>query len=137
MFKGEPKYLGPASEDRSGNAYWSKGSVLWGYDLIARGGPCVVCEGILSAATVVQAGLPAVALFGKTLSKVQRSLLVEKKPGIIYVMLDGRTPEDNTVEKAHEVYDKLVNFVKKVEIVELPEGMDPNDLGEDVLELWR
>lgn len=126
----EPKYLGPRVKEEDGKQkYLGKGDVLWGYDFLEDGGVCVICEGILSAASVVQsANVPAVAMLGKVLSTRQRNLLIDKNLSGIVIMLDGRSEGDNTLERSDDIYRNLVDFFPFVRKVTLSEGKDPNDL---------
>ncbi|MBU1067830.1 toprim domain-containing protein [Patescibacteria group bacterium] len=126
----EPKYLSfdyKTDGDGDQSKYYSKSEVIWGYDLIKEGEPVVICEGILSAAAVVQCGFSAVAILGSTLSKKQRVLLREKNPSCVIVLLDGPRPGDNTRKKTHKILRMLDDYFD-VKIPELPVGKDPNDL---------
>ncbi len=131
-----PKYISATSkEDKIGvNQYYGKSQVLWNIDSIEENSQVVICEGIFSAASVIQCGLQAIGISGKTLSDMQRSILVEKKPKKILIALDGRRPGmDNTTEKAEKMKRGLIDFIEDIKIINLPEGKDPNDLGEEFL----
>lgn len=57
-----------------------KGSCLFGYELLEEGATVVVVESPLDAALAVQAGHPAVATYGATVSNVQKRLLSQFFP---------------------------------------------------------
>lgn len=139
LIRHEPKYLGPEIMKKNGEqVYFGKSDVLWGLDLIQEGEDVVICEGILSAATVVQTGVCAVAIMGKRLSRRQRDLLIEKKPGRIIIALDGWSLGDNTSKWAAEIKKDLYDFFPgNVLIMTLPEGKDPNDLRWDFVNLYE
>lgn len=130
-----PKYISAINEGNSGLVqYYGKSSVLWNIDNIEDNSQVVICEGIFSAASVIQCGLQAIGISGKTLSEMQRSLLMEKKPKKILIALDGRRPGmDNTTEKSEKMKRNLIDFIEDITIINLPEGKDPNDLGEEFL----
>lgn len=128
LLNAEPKYMSPDTEKDGRQVYYAKSDVLWGYDLLEKGGECIITEGILSAAAVCQLGHPAVAIFGKTLSIIQRNLLIDKELKQITIALDGRKKGDNTNEKAAKIYSQLRDFVESVQVLTLPPGKDPNDL---------
>jgi hypothetical protein len=128
----EPKYLSfsyKADGDGDEDKYYGSGDVLWGLDLIKQGEPLILCEGILSAASVIQQGLSAVALLGSTMSKAQRVLLQSKEPSQIVVALDGKRPGDNTLKKTAHITKMLHDRFERVDFITLPDGKDPNDLG--------
>lgn len=129
MQRGEPKYLSPSTRDEMGKQFrLGKGDVVWGMDLTDQGGECIICEGILSAASVVQMGRPAVAILGKSLSVTQRNILLDKGLTKVSIMLDGRRLDDPTPKKAEEIRKQLSDFIETVEILSLPMGKDPNNI---------
>lgn len=97
---------------------------------LAQAQGLVVVEGFFAVSKLWQAGFPnAVALMGSSLSESQRELLVDAvgTNGRITLMLDGddagrRCAEDCLSELAREVF---------VRAVDLPDGVQPDQLGED------
>ena len=118
----EPKYIAA----KAGDNQYSRMDVVWGYDGIKQGKPLVICEGIFSASSVIQSGFPAAALLGKTMSKTQRDLILDKKPLQLIVAFDGGAYGDDSQEKAQIVVSSLIDFVPTIKVV-LPRNYDPND----------
>jgi len=95
-----------------------------------RGEVCVVLvEGFFDCMKVAQAGFPCVALMGSTMSKAQEELL-EERFGHVAVMLDG----DETGRVAAEgIVDRVQRVVYRVQLVDLPQGVQPDQLSTDEL----
>ena len=86
---------------------------------------CVLVEGVFDCFRVGDLG---VALFGKSLSKVQEEKLFLAGLKSVCVMLDS-----DAVEEAWEVAKRVSRFVSEVKVVELPNG-DPCDFSFKQLE---
>ncbi len=84
----------------------------------------VLVEGFFDCMKVTQAGFACVALMGSTMSKAQEHLLAEKFAHVI-VMLDG---DDVGRRAAIEIGDRLQRAVFHVQVVELPDGVQPDQL---------
>ena len=105
-----------------------KSTLLYGYHqaqhLLHRGAVVVECPwGVLR---VAQIGMPAVALLGTALSPSQRDLLLPL-PKVV-LLLDG----DQAGRRATE---SIKAQLAKAILVDLPEGLDPDDLSDE--ELFR
>jgi DNA primase len=102
-----------------------RNTLLYGYHhASAHQRPIVVVECPWGVMRVAQLRLPAVALLGTYLSAQQRALLNEL-PGVI-LMLDG---DDAGRTAAVAIRQKL----NAVAVVELPYGLDPDDLTDNTL----
>ena len=86
----------------------------------------VLVEGFFDCMAVTQAGYPCVALMGSTMSKTQGNLLAETFAHVI-VMLDG---DEAGRGAAVEIADRLQRFVFQVQLVELSDGVQPDQLSE-------
>ena len=87
----------------------------------------LVVECPWSVMRLAQIGIPAVALLGVHLSEVQREIL-KLAPKII-LMLDG----DNAGKIAAIRINKILQSFSDVRIVNLPPGLDPDDLSNQQL----
>jgi DNA primase len=87
----------------------------------------VLVEGFFDCMKVTQAGFPCVALMGSTMSKRQEQLLKEHF-GHVVIMLDG---DDAGRGAAVEIADRLQRVVYQVQLVEPPQGMQPDQLSAD------
>jgi DNA primase len=86
---------------------------------------CVVLvEGFFDCMKVSQSGYPCVALMGSTMSPMQERMLAETFSDIV-VMLDG---DEAGRVATQTISDRLQKVVFKVEMVELPEGVQPDQL---------
>ncbi|HEV2174869.1 MAG TPA: toprim domain-containing protein, partial [Nitrospira sp.] len=84
----------------------------------------VLVEGFFDCIKITQAGFPCVALMGSTMSKAQEKLIGEYF-GHVIVMLDG----DNAGrEAAVGIADRLKRVVYQVQLVDLPQGVQPDQL---------
>jgi DNA primase len=90
----------------------------------------VLVEGFFDCMRVAQAGFPCVALMGSTMSKTQEELLAEYF-GHIIVMLDG---DEAGRVAAHGIADKLRQVIYQVDVVDLPDGVQPDQLSKDELQ---
>jgi DNA primase len=117
----EPRYKFPAG--------FHKSQELFNLHRV-EGDLCVVLvEGFFDCMKVSQAGYPCVALMGSTMSPAQERLLAEKFSEIV-VMLDG----DEAGQVATQtISDRLQQAVFKVETVELPDGVQPDQLSDGEL----
>jgi DNA primase len=113
----EPKYRFPAG--------FRKSQVLFNLDrAIETGGHVIVVEGFFDALKVHQAGHPGVvALMGASFSQRQSNLLLNRFASVT-LMLDG----DHAGRHAAEVMAKLLTPKVRVHQVELPNGVQPDQL---------
>jgi len=112
----EPKYRFPAG--------FRKSQVLFNLDRATGGNEVIVVEGFFDALKVHQAGHPAVvALMGSSFSQRQSELLLSHFASVT-VMLDG----DDPGRHAAEVIAKLLRPKVRVHQVELPNGVQPDQL---------
>jgi DNA primase len=114
----EPKYRFPPG--------FRKSQVLFNLDraIETSGNEVIVVEGLFDALKVHQAGHPAVvALMGSSFSQRQSELLLSHFASV-KVMLDG----DDPGRYAAEVMPKLLRPKMRVHEVELPNGMQPDQL---------
>jgi hypothetical protein len=80
-----------------------QGRILGLYDLVKPEPEIVVLvEGIFDALRLERAGVPCVALLGKTLGRLQRARLLRLRPRRTVVLLDPDAPED-AVRVASEI----------------------------------
>lgn len=109
-----PKYLNPPGAD--------KNKIVFNLHRIDKGTPIIICEGVFSA---ISAGRNAVAIYGKTISQTQLSLILSNEPSRIYVCLDP-----DARKEAIALCYKLTK-VASVPIYDIvmPTGHDPNSLG--------
>jgi len=89
----------------------------------------VLVEGFFGCMKVTQTGFPCVALMGSTMSKTQEDLLAEHF-GHVVVMLDG---DEAGREAAAEITDRLQRVVYRVDAIELPDGVQPDQLSGEEL----
>jgi DNA primase len=90
----------------------------------------VLVEGFFDCMKVTQAGFPCVALMGSTMSKAQEELLAEYF-GHIIVMLDG---DEAGRSAAQGIADRLRQIIYQVDVVDLPDGVQPDQLSGDELQ---
>jgi DNA primase len=88
----------------------------------------VLVEGFFDCMKVTQAGFPCVALMGASMSKAQEKLLGEF--GHLIVMLDG---DEAGREAAPKIADRLQRAVYQVQLVDLPQGVQPDNIADDEL----
>jgi DNA primase len=115
----EPRYKFPAGFHKSielFNLHRVKGEVS-----------VVLVEGFFDCMKVSRAGFACVALMGSTMSKKQEELLAEHF-GHVVVMLDG---DEAGRGAAVEIADRLQRVVYQVQVLELPQGMQPDQLSAD------
>jgi len=97
----------------------------------AAGEPSVVLvEGFFDCMKLSQAGFPSVALMGCTMSKTQEDLIALHF-GHVAVMLDG---DEAGRFAAEGIADRLQRVVYRVDVVELPEGVQPDMLTTEEIE---
>jgi DNA primase len=89
----------------------------------------VLVEGFFDCMKVTQAGFPCVALMGSTMSKAQEKLLAEHF-GHVIVMLDG---DDAGKSAAEGIADRLRHDIYHVDVVDLPNNVQPDQLSKDEL----
>ena len=90
----------------------------------------VLVEGFFDCMKVSQAGFPCVALMGSTMSKTQEQLLAEHF-GQVIVMLDG---DEAGSAAAQGIADRLRQIVYHVDVVDLPDNVQPDQLSQDELQ---
>jgi DNA primase len=90
----------------------------------------VLVEGFFDCIKVTQAGYPCVALMGSTMSKAQEELLREHF-GQVVVMLDG---DEAGRGASVEIADRLKCVVYQVQVVELPDSVQPDQLSDGELQ---
>ncbi len=118
----EPRYKFPAG--------FRKGLELWNFAALT-GTSVVLVEGFFDCMKVWQAGYVAIALMGSTMSEAQEDMIAEQF-GEVVVMLDG----DEAGRKAtEEITDRLQRRVFRVMAVNLPSGVQPDQLSEGELEV--
>jgi DNA primase len=117
----EPHYKFPAG--------FRKSTELYNLHRVKGELSVVLVEGFFDCMKVTQAGFPCVALMGSTMSKTQEGLLAENFAHVV-VMLDG---DDAGKGAAIDITDRLQRVVYRVQIVELPDGMQPDQLSADEL----
>ena len=112
--RSEPRYKFPAGFHKSlelFNLHRVKGEVS-----------VVLVEGFVDCMKVMQAGFPCVALMGASMSKAQEKL--------IGVMLDG---DEAGRDAAVGIVDRLQRVVYQVQLVDLPQGVQPDNIADDEL----
>jgi DNA primase len=114
----EPRYKFPAG--------FHKSQELFNLHRVAGDLSVVLVEGFFDCMKVSQAGYPCVALMGSTMSPTQEKLLAETFSAIV-VMLDG---DDAGKTATQIISDRLQQVVFKVETVELPDGVQPDQLSD-------
>ena len=117
----EPRYKFPAGFHKSlelFNLHRVKGEVS-----------VVLVEGFFDCMKVTQAGFPCVALMGASMSKAQEKLIGEYF-GHVVVMLDG---DEAGRDAATGIVDRLQRAVYQVQLVDLPQGAQPDNIADDEL----
>lgn len=111
-----PKYLNPPGAQ--------KARIVFNLHRVPEGSPVIICEGVLSA---ISAGRNAVAIYGKSISQTQLSMILSKSPSRIYVCLDP-----DAIGESYKLCHRLsvVSAVPVYQVI-LPEGHDPNSLGHE------
>jgi DNA primase len=118
----EPRYKFPAGFHKSlelFNLHYVKGELS-----------VVLVEGFFDCMKVTQAGFPSVALMGSTMSKTQEELLAEHF-GRVIVMLDG---DEAGRVAAQGIADRLRQIVYQVDVVDLPDAVQPDQVSKDELQ---
>jgi DNA primase len=118
----EPRYKFPAG--------FHKSQELFNLSRVIGEYAVVLVEGFFDCMKVTQAGFPCVALMGSTMSNAQQNLLAEHF-GQVMLMLDG----DGTGQKAkEEIHERLQHVVYQVAAVDLPDGVQPDQLSTPEIE---
>ncbi|MHA1289812.1 MAG: CHC2 zinc finger domain-containing protein [Candidatus Thorarchaeota archaeon] len=112
-YENSPTYLGKVNE------------YLFGYDAIRK--RMIVVEGILDKWRV---GIEAVASFTSALTEAQRKLIFAKNLDELYLCYDG---ESKAIYRAREYAGEFMLSIPKVEVLQIPGGLDPNDAGREVI----
>ena len=118
---GEAKYMLPRG--------FKKSRVLFNLHRVTGAKVLVIVEGYWSVFRLHQLGIPAIALMGRTLSKVQEALLIASKVSHLILMLDGD-------DAGREAQDKILPIVARrffVKSVSLPTGKQPDTVDERLL----
>jgi DNA primase len=92
----------------------------------------VLAEGFFDCMKVTQAGFPCVALMGSTMSQAQEELLAEYF-GHVIVMLDG---DEAGRVAAQGIVDRLRQIIYQVDVVDLPDGVQPDQFSKDELQRY-
>jgi len=116
----EPRYKFPAA--------FHKSLELYNLHRVRGETSIVLVEGFFDCIKVTQAGFPCVALMGSTMSKAQEKLLEDFAH--VVVMLDG---DEAGTAATDGVSDRLQRLVYRVDVMELPDGMQPDQLSVDEL----
>lgn len=127
MGEGQPKYLNSADSPQ-----FRKGEVLYGAAQaragMAQAGRAVVVEGYMDVIASHQAGVgSAVAPLGTALTLDQASALWRRVPEIT-LCLDGDAAGQAAMVRAGDLLLPLVGPDRRVSIVQLPSGQDPDGL---------
>jgi DNA primase len=117
----EPRYKFPAG--------FHKSLELFNLHRVKGGISVVLVEGFFDCMKVTQAGYPCIALMGASMSKAQENLLGEYF-GHVVVMLDG---DEAGREAAGGIVDRLQRVVYQVQLVDLPQGVQPDSISDDEL----
>ena len=117
----EPRYKFPAG--------FHKSLELFNLHRVRGEVSVVLVEGFFDCMKVTQAGFPCVALMGLTMSVAQETLLAETFAEIV-VLLDG---DEAGRGAALGIADRLQRRVYHVQLVELPDGQQPDQLSGDEL----
>jgi DNA primase len=122
----EPKYKFPAG--------FHKAQVLFNLHRVlmaeqSRERPVVVVEGFIDCLKVDEAGFPAVALMGSSLSEAQERLVVANFTQVV-LMLDGDEPGTRATA---EISSRLAKSVF-VRLVEVGAGRQPDQLSSEVIQ---
>ena len=106
-----------------------KGSLLYGWHRVMPGGQqrLVVVEGVWGVLRLAQVGVPAVALLGAHASARQCAMLASAKR--VVLMLDG----DRAGRVGTRRLVGQLNGRGDVRVIELGDGVDPDDLGDGEL----
>ena len=102
-----------------------KARILYNYHRVAAHRPppiLAVTECPWGVLRLAQLGIPAVALLGVHLSQVQRDLLATS--GRIVLVLDGDPPGVTAAARIRDTLQALTDTT----VVQLPDGLDPDDL---------
>jgi len=108
------KYLNPPDASFS--------HLLFNYDHCRESDMITLVEGAFDVMKLWQAGIDAIALFGKSLGDGQLALLLDSRIEKVRIMLD-----DDAYKKSLEV-SKALGALFEIELIELPAGRDPADL---------
>jgi len=114
----EPRYKFPAG--------FHKSLELYNLHRVTGELSVIVVEGFFDCMKVAQAGYPCVALMGCSMSQAQEDLLA--RFGQVVLMLDG---DETGRGAAEEIADRLQRTVFRVERIELPDGVQPDQLSSD------
>jgi len=119
----EPRYKFPAG--------FHKSKELYNVHRVREEVSVVLVEGFFDCMKVTQAGFPCVALMGSTMSNAQEEIIREHFAHVV-VMLDG----DEAGRGASEgIADRLRRAVFQVDVVALDDGVQPDQLSSEQLEL--
>lgn len=118
VYAGSPKYLYPDG--------FRSSDFLYGLHKV-KGKEVFIVEGVFDVLRLYQDGIEAVALGGKSISKVQFKTIINKFEKVV-IALDGDAFEDS---KKH--FNALKGWVD-IEIIKLPFDKDPADLGKRILD---
>lgn len=109
------RYLNPYGENKS--------RAVFNLHRIPKGSPIIICEGVFTA---MSAGLNAVATYGKTVSDIQLTKILNNEPESIYVNLDSDARAE-AIKLCRRIRRR--GYDGKLYITSMPEGKDASDLG--------
>jgi len=108
-----------------------KGKVLYGYDRVSENLPHIfIVEGFWSAIRFDEAGIPALATMGATLTSEQADLIALKSPALVTVIFDG--DEAGRVGMAQALFE-LTKRGLVVNALHLNDGEKPDVFSEQEL----
>jgi DNA primase len=116
----------PSYKFRSG---FHKSLELFNLHRVKRELSVVLVEGFFDRMKVTQTGFPCAAIMGSTMSKKREHLLPEHF-GHVMAMLAG---DEAGNAAAQGIADRLRQIVYQVDVVDLPEGVQPDQLSGDEL----
>jgi DNA primase len=116
----EPRYKFPAG--------FHKSLELFNLHRVRGETSIILVEGFFDCMKVTQAGFPCIALMGSTMIRAQEKVLEDFAH--VVVMLDG---DEAGRFAAEDIADRLQRSVYRVDLVELKDGMQPDQLSVDEL----
>lgn len=113
---------------------FKSGKLLFGYDDVEdRADVLVICEGAREVMKLTQEGIKnVVSLFGTYLSDDHFTMIFDKSPKKIVIMLDG----DEAGQRASEKIAKVMSKHQEVYVTKLPEHLDPKNLDREELKSY-
>lgn len=119
----EPRYKFPAG--------FHKSRELYNLHRVSNEVSAILVEGFFDCMKVTQAGFPCVALMGSTMSAEQEEL-IRQHFGQVVLLLDG---DDAGREAAEGIRERLRAAVFQVDLVSLPDGVQPDQYSSEEMHL--